>query len=63
MHRFNTKRKFGENACYIYARIEGRELLFTESQVAHARKRASENQEDLPDLTLLHRLAYWLLEL
>ena len=29
MHKFNAQRRFGEANCYVYARIDGRNCLFT----------------------------------
>lgn len=48
MHKFNTQRKFGEASCYIHAEIEGRDVLFTEDQVAVAVERAKRQPEDIP---------------
>ena len=62
MHRVNTDRKFGSAHCYVYARIDGRDVLLTEHQFTEGKLRARVNPEDLPRLTLLQRVAYWLLE-
>lgn len=48
MHKFNTQHKFGEALCYIYAKIDGKDALFTEDQVRVAVARAKSNPEDLP---------------
>lgn len=48
MHKFNTQRKFGEANCYIHAKIEGRDALFTEDQVKVAVERARRQPEDIP---------------
>ena len=61
MHRFNTQRKFGSAACYIYTRIDGHDVLLTEHQFTEAKLRAKVNPEDLPRLSLVQRFAYWLL--
>lgn len=48
----NKKKKFGANATYNYVRIKSEmgqemELLLTDSQLHHARKRALDHPEDL----------------
>ena len=62
MHRFNTQRKFGAATCYIYTRIDGRDVLLTEEQVRVGKHRAKANREDVPRLSLVQRFAYWLLK-
>lgn len=47
-HRINTKRRFGEAGCYVFARIDGKPALFTEDQIKVALDRAKRQPEDLP---------------
>ena len=48
MHKFNTKRRFGESQCYVHVKIDGRDALFTEDQIKVAYERASREPEDVP---------------
>lgn len=44
----NKNRKFGSAQHYYHARLDGVDYLFTEEEKDRARKRSTDNREDLP---------------